>query len=548
MTRATRRIDWRFAALALGLCVVLGFFGLFAGTDPDEEYALASTAHGLAYALHRAIFYELQAPVWFGLVALWRSIDESVGFARLFSILCAAATCFALRSIALRVRPAGDPLPFTALVVLNPFFIYAALDVRVYAFALLLGALTWIAFYDGYFAGETRGARLRFGLLALVSIYTFYYLAFALAGYAAALLIARRLAALRAFAVVAAGLVVASIPALLAIAATFADVRAALPPVAHVSLRGFLEPILLFALPTSYRWSEIAPLASLLHVYKPIVIVVALALLAALPRPNRRDAGLIALAAVVWLAYPLAYLFVHVRFEVPRHYVTLFVPLAAAAYVLAGSFSNRHLRSAPWVAAVAYVAFCGLTLWANYGSLSKAGDMRRVGAFVSAQAAAGDVVAVFAPDAEPAFRRFYTGVAPVVAFPREPDPERYDTSLYRVGTAAEAETALRAPTARRRLWLVLYGRCEPDSDNYGCANILAALRARFPRARVTDFYETEVVELAAGLPRKNAGRSPSRGSNIAAGEMPAVRQKKAPFKTIASAYVRVFAAAAPIAP
>jgi hypothetical protein len=135
MIRARRAVDWRLAALALGLVAALSVFGRIAGTDPDEEYALASTAHGLGYALHRAFYYELQAPVWFGLVALWRGLDPSVAFARLFSILCATATCFALRAIALRLRPRLDPLPFVALVALNPFFIYAALEVRVYAFA-----------------------------------------------------------------------------------------------------------------------------------------------------------------------------------------------------------------------------------------------------------------------------------------------------------------------------------------------------------------------------------------------------------------------------
>jgi hypothetical protein len=520
MTRARRAVDWRFTALALGLVVVLGLFGRIAGTDPDEEYALASTAHGLAYALHRALYYELQAPVWFGIVALWRALDPSVAFARLFSIACAAGACFALRSIALRLRPQLDPFAFVALVVLNPFFVYAALEVRVYAFALLLGALSWIAFYDGYLAGESRAARVRFGLLALLSIYTFYYLGFMLVGCVAALLTARRFTALRAFVPLVVALALASVPALLVIRSTFSEVRAALPPMSGASLRAFVEPVLLFALPTGYRWSEVPALEALSRIYKPLVIALSAILLIARPRIGARELAVAALAAAIWLAYPLVYLVVHVRFEVPRHYVTLFVPLTAAAYALLATLAAGRRRLALGAVLAAYVACCVLTLWSTYGTLSKAGDMRRVGAYVSAHAGRGDLVLVFAPDAKPAFQRFYAGPAPVVAFPSEPDPERYDTAAYVVHSIAEADAALDRLAPHKRLWFVLYGRCAPSSDNYGCFNVSAALRARFPAARVADFYEAEVVEIEALPGRRNPGRSPARGSSRAIGEIP----------------------------
>jgi hypothetical protein len=172
-------------------------------------------------------------------------------------------------------------------------------------------------------------------------------------------------------------------------------------------------------------------------------------------------------------------------------------------------------------------------LWANYGTLSKAGDLRRVGGYVGSHVVSSDVVAVFAPDAKPGFLRFYSGAAPVVAFPREPDPERYDTSLYEVHSPAEAAEALERIAAGRRLWLVVYGRCEPGVDNYGCLKLEAALRERFPGARAVRFYEAEVVELDARPKRRNAGRSPARGTMSASGESRASRLKNAALRTIA---------------
>jgi hypothetical protein len=534
MTRAPRAAEWRYAALGLGIVLVLGLFGRLAGTDPDEEYALASTAHGLAYAFHRAIFYELQAPLWFLIVAVWRVLDPSAGFARLFSVGCAVATCFALRSIALRVRPALDPFPFVALVALNPFFVYAALEVRVYAFAMLLSALSWIAFYDGYLAGEDRAARLRFALLGLVSIYSFYYLGFLLVGCLAALLVARRFASLRAFLPVVLGLAVASVPALLAIRATFADVRAALPPLSGPFGREFLQPVAQFVLPTVYRWADVPSLVPLTYAYRTLLLVLFLLLLAARPRLGVREWGIIALSLGIWIAYPAAYAVTHVRFEIPRHYVTLFVPFAAGVYAALSAFGVRWRRLALAAILVAYAGCSAVSLWANYGAFSKAGDMRRVGAYVTAHASADDVVAVFAADAKPAFMRFYRGRAPVVAFPVTPDPEHYDTSLYEVHSVAQAAAALERLAAGRRLWFVRYGRCFPRM-NYGCEYIAAALHERFPAARAVEFYEAEVVEVDALPPRKNAGMSPARGTSSAGSEMRASLQKKTALRPSARA-------------
>jgi hypothetical protein len=487
--------DWRFGALVIGLAVVLCVFGRFAGTDPDEEYALASTAHGLAYALHRAIFYELQAPLWFGIMALWRAIDPSVWFARVFSIACAIGLCYALRDIARRIRPRADPFPFVALVAFNPFFIYAALEVRVYAFALLLSALTWIAFFDGFLAGHDRRAQWRFALLTLASIYTFYYLGFVVAGAGLALLVTRR-RALAAFAPIAVALCVASLPALFAIKATFGDVRAALPASAGFPARSFFDPLLLFGLPTSYRWGDVPILAAALHVYKLLVVAGFVALVALRPRLSRTDLAVVCFALGTWAAYPLVYPFVHVRFEMPRHYVAVFVPFAAALYAVlsAGSAPWRRLLLGAFVAV--YAALCAATLAANYGPLSKAGDMRRMGSFLEQHATAQDVVAVFAPDAEPALRRFYDGPAHITAYPRESDPEHYATSQYEVHSVAEAADAIRRVADGKHLWLVIYGRCTVAAENYGCPFVHEALREQFPGSASTEFYEGEVVEVA----------------------------------------------------
>jgi hypothetical protein len=505
-----------------------------AGTDPDEEYALASTAHGLAYGLHRAIAYELQAPLWFGIMGIWRSLDKSVFFARAFSLGCIAATCFALRSIALRIRPALNPLPFVIAAALNPFAIYAALEVRLYASAVLLSALIWIAFFDGFLSGERRAARIWFVVLALVGIYVQYYLGFALVGGGCALLLARRFPAFRAY--VVCGLIVAlgALPAVFLAHLEAGAVRETLPAMAGFPLRHMAEPLFQFALPFSYVWYENPAWYAFLTAYKVGLLALVGLFVLGRPRLGPGELGYAGLALGIWVSFLIAEPFLHVKYEVPRHFVGLFVPELAAGYALVTSLSapRRRLYAAAMVAI--YAAFGVATLWTTYRFASKPGDWRRVGAYVNARVAKDDVVAVFAPDALPAFLRVYRGAAPVVAFPRTPDPETYDPDLYDVESDADARAAIARIANGRRLWLVLYGQCDGSVPNYGCVHVDAAAAALAPGTPVARFYEGEVAEVPPLRGRKNRGKSSARGIKSASGDIRVARRKNAPLRATAN--------------
>jgi hypothetical protein len=551
---AKRSIRPRFAVdppvllFAIALALSLGAFGLIAGTDPDEEYALASTAHGFAYAMHRAIAYELQAPLWFGVMGLWRSLDKSIFFARAFSLGCIAATCFASRSIALRIRPALHPLPFVIVVALNPFAVYAALEVRLYAAAVLISALLWIAFFDGFLGGERRAARIWFVVLALVGIYVQYYLGFALVGGGCALLLARRFPAFRAYAVCALIVALGALPAVFLAHLEAGAVRETLPAMAGFPLRHMAEPLFQFALPFSYVWYEDPTWYGFLTAYK--IGILALFALFALGRPRlrSRELGYAGLALGIWASFLLAEPFLHVKYEVPRHFVGLFVPEIAAGYALVTSLSAPRRRLCAAAMVGIYAAFGLATLWTTYRFASKPGDWRRVGAYINARVAKDDVVAVFAPDALPAFLRVYRGAAPAVAFPRTPDPENYDPDLYDVASDADARVAIARIANGRRIWLVLYGQCNGSVPNYGCVHVASAAAALAPGMPVARFYEGEVAEVPPLRGRKNLGRSSARGIKSASGERPVARRKNVPLRATANTYVTVLAAAAPSTP
>ncbi len=499
--RRVARTDVRPATpVALVLVAFAGLTALAAlamvvGTNPDEEYALSTTAHGLGYALRHAVTFELQAPLWFGLVALWRLLDGSVYFARLFSVGCVVATCFALRAVAVRVRPEANPIPFVALVALNPFVVYAALEIRLYACALLLTSLMWVAFYDGFLFGEKRSARILFVSFAVAGIYVLYFVGFALAGGLAALLVARRFRAMAAYLAACAVVVALASPAVWLAASQATVLRGLLAGSSALPLRLFSESVAQFVLPYSYRWYEEPGLGAWLIAYKIATVLCVAALIAGRPRLDRRAWALVAMPIGIWLAYWLAYEVTRVQYEVPRHFVVLFIPLMAAAYAVLGSLRGPALRRGAVSLASLYAIFAVATLWTTYRHLAKPGDWGRVGSYLNARVVATDVVAVFAPDALPALRRAYRGPAPLVAFPRPGDLRRYDPAGYEVESEDAALRAIRTIAAGRRMWLVIYGPCAPADVNYGCQKLERALSDRYSSAPIEHFYDNEVVEV-----------------------------------------------------
>jgi hypothetical protein len=535
-------------AFALSLVVVLGAFGLIAGTDPDEEYALASTAHGLFYGLHRAISYELQAPLWFGVMGAWRTLNQSVFFARAFSLVCLGLACFALRSIALRIRPDRNPLPFVVAVAFNPFAVYAALEIRLYAAAILISALTWIAFDDGFLSGERRAARGWFVALAVVGIYVQYYLGFVIVGGFCGLLLARRFTAVRGYIVCGVCVGLASGPALLLARVEAAAVRETLPVMAGFPLRHMAEPLFQFALPFAYTWYQVPAWYGFLTAYKVGMVLLVVLFVAGRPRLGPRELGYVGLALGIWCTFLAVEPFLRVRYETPRHFVGLFVPELAAGYALITSLGAEKRRIFAGIMASLYASFTIATLATTYRFLSKAGDWRRVGLYVNARVSKDDVVAVFAPDALPAFLRVYRGAAPVVAFPQALKPETYDPDSYQVDSDEAARRALERIAAGRRLWLVIYGQCKGEVPNYGCVHVAAAAAALAPATPIARFYEGEVAEVPPLRGRKNLGKSSARGIKSASGEILVARRKNAPLSATANTYVTVLAAAAPSTP
>ncbi|MDQ2908789.1 MAG: hypothetical protein M3R44_05480 [Candidatus Eremiobacteraeota bacterium] len=502
-----RRATWHPSRLTIVLALQLATMTALAailGTWTDEEYTLTTTAHGVGYAIGRALGYEQQAPLYFVLIALLREIAPAPFWARMFSVVCALGITASAAAITRRLAPSVASWAPAALVAFNPFVVFAALEIRLYALAILVSALLWLTFYDGFFWGESRRAQGAFAALAVAALYLEYFLALELLGCAVALLVAGRWRALSAYVVAAAISLGAFVPLLLVLqrqvtAAFSVPFSKPLPPRAV-----FLHPLLDFVIPNSYGGA--AATAWLLDA--ALIVAVAVAIAIGRPRFGRRTVALGALAASVEAIYAILVDVLHMQLVVPRHFVALFVPELAFAYAVVAGFAGVHAATARRTIGLCIALATALSLVYTYRSLAKSGDWPRVGAWLETHARAADTIAIYQADSVPPFERYYHGRARVVGFPHPLHPKVYSVSRMIVHSKAEALRAFAALPQNGRLWFVAYDTCD-WRDAYGCQEVAAVIRAHYRVVERRQFYLTTVERLVLsckGRRKKTGGQ------------------------------------------
>jgi hypothetical protein len=479
------------AATVVAACVALAVASRL-GTWTDEEYTLVTTGHGVAYALDRALTYELQAPLYFVIEAAWRDLNGSLVWARIPSLACGFALFAVFLRLGRRIAPHANPVAFATIATLNPFVVFAAFEIRLYALALLLGGVTFLAFDAGFVSGSSRRARVAFACAAVAGIYVQYFLAFALIGFGATLSI-RRPRAVVSYAIACVPIVVAALPLAAWAHHQVGGYAAPQPPVSFVLRHALFHPWLDFVFPYDRDWD----VSRTVHVtYDGVVALAIVALVAARLRLDRAALGWIACAATIEITYLTLLAGLGLQLE-DRHYVALFVPLACAAYAVVSS--PRDPRRRGEVAGVVTLA-CALTaavLVTRYRHLAQPGDWRRVATYLESSAKPGDAIVVFAADAIPALRRQYDGPLPIVPFPRPIDPNRYEADAFVVHSVAEAVAALVPLRRYARVWFVSDVRCRSDENSYGCSNVAPAIARTFRIEGSRSFYESRVDELSA---------------------------------------------------
>jgi uncharacterized membrane protein len=465
------------AAIVVPLAVILNLW-------QDEAYTLHTTGRTVQYAFVEAIRFEQNAPLYFVLVNLWRHVDGSVFFGRLFSALCIAVALVLLPGLAERYLPGIAPGWITLTIALNPFAIWAALEMRVYALVILMSALLLRTFFDAFLRpGPVQGGRVFFyALTVAAAIYTQYYLAFLVVAQGLALFCYARQSLPHYIAGAAIG------------GAAFLPLAAALPAQIRNFRGAFTPPSLLEALSATLKAlaEYVVPLEplgkpDLLYVIAAVIAVIFLIVVR--KRLSLQGQPLIVVVTVcasVLLA--VALYIARVQIENLRELAMLFLPATLSAFGLL-TFVRRDQGRAVAGWAVISIALSLLSLFFTYRPLAKPGDWIRVTAYLQKHETAHEPIAVFEAENALPLRYYYHGPNRIVPIPAGVNFRTYDVMRFVVKSDAQLARLL---PARKKIWLITAGGCRTANIEFGCDIVEGYVARHYRIGSVRIFHGAEV--------------------------------------------------------
>lgn len=490
-----------FAFLHLAIALPLGWIlNIWA----DEASTLYTTEHGISNALQHAITDEKQAPLYFWVLSIWREASSSIFFARFFSVLCSLLAIGAFWNLARRFFREKAAVFITAVFALHPFLIWASLEIRVYSLTVLLCILLIRYFHDGFLVDKpVRGARVMYVVIALVSLYTSYYLGFFLAAGFVALIVSRRFSAARMYFILMAIAGVLFLPLLTAVYLTFSAESEAFSSAPEIGegLRLLWNFFLTFTLPTELFPPEDSTTISLVRLWI-VRAMIAIAALLLIRNRKRFDSNIIvfaALAAVISGFFFLAYYFLGGIYVQVRHSAVLFVPTLflvglVVNNVLPGGYDSRKIKR-PLVAAMAVllIASFAYAVFTLYPQGVKRGDWANVAAHIQANEKPGQAIVVFTVFDALALPYYYKGQNKIV-----PDSHYFDFQHQAVhGTdfsrRKEAEFVIsQIPPEANEIWLIASQKCSLSDV---CGPLENFTKANYTIIEEKEFYLEKVFLL-----------------------------------------------------
>ena len=445
----------------------------------DEAYSLHTTGKDFHYALNQALYFELQPPAYFLILNLWRNINSSILFARLFSILCIVLTLAIVPKLSQKYLPDIHPGWITAAVALNPLTIWAAVEIRVYAFVILLSALLMLFFFDGYLSEQPNTlARWAYVEVAILGLYTQYFIAFLLVAQGIAFLVLKRWQALRKSILEIIVIVLAFLPILLFLPHQISQHTAEVPKTFSISesLRVVIWNAINYFLPINWTWLRNYQ-DNNVFLYTVFFLMFGLMfLIYRKPRwLKKQDIALWIMASV-----PIVFL-VGVILKVTgadlihfRHTIVLFIPAIFSA------FSIIKAATFPWVKSsdrlkillilTLIILFLNLTALASaYRRMTKPGDASRVANYITLHEKPNQPILVFPGLLALALSYHYSGQNTLVPIPRGEDFQNYNIGKFVLKEETEIVAALsKVSDDPQSIWIVFIQNCKNFNIDYNC--------------------------------------------------------------------------------
>ena len=422
-TRKTRTFNVSLL-LVLHLALVLPL-SYFLNIWADEASTLHATQQGFWNAFQTAAAEQKQAPLYFWVLSLWRHINDSIFFARLFSIICSLAAIKLFAGLAGRLFSPSTALLVTAFFALHPFLIWASLEIRVYSLVILLSVvlirLFFDAFWDDMRPDPNRGfkyLKVWFLFAVIAALYTNYYLGFLLVAMFAALILTGKWRRIVVYLGLMALAAIAFLPLVLELRTEFLAKTGGFQEERSLieGLRSIWNHILTFVLPTEIFPGEVQSIFSAIRVWLVRLAIAVVAVMAIRNRKNltKNTLALAAITVVVGIFFLTAYFLLGNPYVEIRHASVLFVPMILfTTSLIVDVFKDIGARAAR-TASIAFgllvlISF-SYSLTTLYPNMTKRGDWARVGEFIRQNESPGQPILVFTTFEALALPYHYNGI------------------------------------------------------------------------------------------------------------------------------------------
>jgi hypothetical protein len=482
---------WALMLASLVLAVPLAFV---LNIRFDEAFTLNTTLDGPVEAARKAVGFGQQAPLYFVLVSFWRSIDSSIFFARLFSVLCFPLIVWVAAEVSKRYVKNVSPFIAAAIVLLHQQVVWNALDIRLYAMMTLLAGLLLMLFHDAYLSDvRSKSSRILYVLVAIVSLYTQYYLGFQLFAMSVALLATGRWRALRDY----------------LLDMTIAGV--AFLPMLYIVVNGQMGAVTdQVDAPTSFGslvngvYQRVVPLIFSVNIIEneflkrwlargSIAAVTVLLGYRLVKERRREDVTLVALTLIACGFFTAAVAAVGDQLVHMRHLSLLIYPLVLIPLAAFSVLRNKAVLYGWFFLVVALnVGF----LYANYKTAAKPGDFDRVATFVMQNESANQPVLIFHADAILPLRHYYRGRNELVALPQENGSEVWNPRNNILKDEAQVLERINSqPNNPSQFWLVDDGWCAHGTIKFNCEILESVVEKNFLVEREERFLTPMTVRL-----------------------------------------------------
>lgn len=460
----------------------------------DEAFTLHTTGGTFHDLINRCKNFEYQAPLYYIVLYVWRGLNSSPFAARILSIIFIALSIPIVRGISERYLKNVNSAWAAVIFSLNPYTIWAACEIRLYALSILFSALLMMLFYDAFLKDNSEFRnKILYTAAAAAALYSYYFLGFILLANLCVLVALRKWRQLKQYFLSMVVVSVIFMPQLLVVLDQIRQIHNTAPVETASSISGFSPKILYWRIieilfPSKYF--------EFLNIVQRWFFRLFILLSAGFVVVKKAKLNFLYTVApwVVFGCLFICYLFVlnvlGKEFVESRHLTVIFVPGILSLFTLAALFKKRQIAS---ICIVVFLISYGTALVSKYKPMAKLGDWKRVANFIEKNEARNEPVLVFRAEFILPLKQYYRGINKICPLPKDPDLNNYNIKSQALQNGSEISAILRRNVLNNgQFWIVTRDTGSFRGVNFHAQVLENFLKEKCKTLETGNFYFTKV--------------------------------------------------------